>query len=1040
MNFTAESDAHENNTGIALFLLLFNQYTMRVKQIAFLVLSLMLTTPAFAQMRISGQVTDKSSGEALPGVTIQLKSKGQGTVTDIDGNYTIEIASQKNATLVFSMVGFTSKEVGVTGDNNHLNVALEEDALGLDELVVIGYGTVKKRDLTGAVSVANTDDMKKITATSVTQALQGQVPGLQVKATGAPGETGRIFIRGISSLYSDTNPLFVIDGLPTSDTRDFNPDDIESVQVLKDASAAAIYGSRAANGVIIITTKHGKAGETKIDFSAKYGSQQAAKKFDLMDGSEWLLLQEEKYTNAGRPEEFNIIDPTVNTDWGDQIFQTGHSEEYNVSASGGTATANYMISGNYMKNVGIVKGSDFERITARINGGIEKGRIKIQESALLSTALSHDMAGSPLTNYLRMPPLMPVYDANGDFAMGGENGAQTNSVNPVAERNMQHNKNRGYRVQGSVNGELRLTDWLKYQINLGLEFDYNIGSQATEEGRYSANDLRQSRYNEDRGHFLKTLIENLIVFDKQFGKHSVNAIAGYTEQRFKSSSAGGFTYDIMRDNSGHYYWSLGNGDPQQQGLRESSDPSALRSFLGRVIYNYDNRYFLTASIRRDGSSRFRESNHYGNFPSVSGAWRVSEEKFFEPIKNVVNNLKLKLSYGVLGNEAIGNFRFNSYLNSFIPYTFGRSENFVFGTMPTLIVDTSLKWEEKRTTNIGIEMAFLNNALTLEADYFINSSNDLLAQVPIPMYMGSWQTIFDDGHTVWRNAGKVENRGIEVSLGYKNYQHPFRYDMKLNLTHIKNEVKSLGGDNAPIYGNNTKTEVGRALGEFFLLKTDGIYQVEDIDPAVNPLVFGDLPNAGDQRYQDLYGRDEEGNIVAGADGNINDDDRTYVGSPWPKLEFSYTFNASYQDFDFSMYWTGTIDKTVYNSPKTWLYNIGDNGNYAAGYTGWTEENRSQTTPCVYADATLRGNTTRFIEDISFLRLKSIQIGYNLPKTLMKKAGIERCRVYLNAENLLTITNYDGLDPDFSGGGVFDLGVDTNSYPCVRTLGCGIQVTF
>ncbi len=1013
---------------------------MKIKQIVLFMLLQMLSTAGIAQVNVSGRVVEKSSSEPLPGVTIKVKSTGQGTVTDINGDYNISVGAQKRVTLVYSMLGYSSKEIQVTPGSNRVDVELEEDVLGLDELVVIGYGTVKKRDLTGAVSVANADEMKKITATSVTQALQGQVAGLQVKATGAPGETGRIFIRGISSLYSDTNPLFVIDGLPTSDTRDFNPDDIESIQVLKDASAAAIYGSRAANGVIIITTKRGKEGQTKIDFSAKYGSQRAAKKFDLMDGPEWLAIQKEKYTNAERLGELNIIDETINTNWGDQIFQTGYSEEFNVSASGGTATTNYMISGNYMRNDGIVKGSDFERITTRINGGIEKGRIKIEESALLSTSKSHDMAGSPLTNYLRMPPLMPLYDADGNFAMGGENGAQTNSVNPVAERSMQHNANRGYRVQGSINGELRLTNWLKYQLNLGLEFDYNIGTQATEEGRYSANDLRQSKYNEDRSHFLKTLIENLLVFDHSFGKHNVNAMAGYTEQRYKSSSAGGFTYDIMRDNSGKYYWSLGNGDPEQQGLRESFDPSSLRSFLGRLIYNYDNKYFLTASIRRDGSSRFREENHYGNFPSVSAAWRISEEKFFAPVKDVVNSLKLKLSYGVLGNEAIGNFRFNSYLNSFIPYTFGRSENFTFGTMQTLIVDTSLKWEEKKTTNIGLEMAFLNNALTLEADYFVNRSDNLLAQVPIPMYMGSWQTIFDDGHTVWRNAGSIENRGIEVSIGYKNYENPFKYDMKLNLTHIKNKVKSLGGDNAPIYGTNTKTEVGRSLGEFFVLKTDGIYQVEDIDPDTNPLVFGDLPKAGDQRYLDLFGRDEDGNLVAGADGNINDDDRTYVGSPWPKLEFSYTLNASYRNFDFSMYWTGAFDKTVFNSPKTWLYNIGDNGNYAAGYTGWTEENRSQTTPRVYADATLRGNTTRFIEDVSFARLKSIQLGYNLPKNLLSKAHIENCRIYLNAENLLTITNYDGLDPDFSGGGVFDLGVDTNSYPCVRTLGCGIQLTF
>ena len=997
-----------------------------------------------AQYSIEGRVTERGTQEGIAGVSIMLKGTSQGVISDIDGNYQFKFDSKSSApTLVFSYLGYLSQEIKVSANQRTLNVELAPDEVGLEEVVVIGYGTVKKKDLTGAVSVANTEEMKKMTVTTVSQALQGQVSGVTVKSSGAPGETGRIFIRGISSLYSDTNPLFVIDGLPTSDTRDFNPDDIESVQVLKDASAAAIYGSRAANGVIIITTRRGKEGKMKVDFSTKFGIQRAAKTFDLMDGQEWLALQEEKYINKyGSAENFKIENRDINTNWEDEVYQTGYSQEYNLAISGGTKTANYMISSNYLKQTGIVIGPSFERITTRINGGVEYGRLKIQESALLSTSNSHDQVGSPMTDYLRMPPLLPVYTEDGGFALGGYNGAQTNGTNPVAQRELQSAQNRSYRVQGMVNGDLRITDWLHYQLNLGLEYNANIWKQRTKDGKWYPNQAPESQYIENRPSYLKTVLENLLTFQKTFGKHDVNVMAGYTEQRIDYSTIGGTVYDIMTNPSGEYFWSLGNGT--NPSVTSNIGPEALRSFLGRVIYNYDNKYLLTFSIRRDGSSRFAKDNNYGNFPSVSAAWRISDEKFFEPLTSWWNTLKVKASWGKLGNEAIGNFKYTSYMNTFIPYYFGRANSvqagsdYEYGIMPTSMVDTSLRWEEKESTNIGLESSFLNNRLTLEFDYFVNASNNLLAQVPIPMYMGSWGG--DSSTTIWRNAGKIQNKGVEVSIGYRNYDHPFKYDMKLNLTHTSNKVKALGGDNTPVYGDNTKTEVGRSLGEFFLLETDGIYQSAEQIAQEGTTVFDAPVQPGDQRYRDLFGRDAEGNLVAGADGNINDDDRTYVGSPWPKLDFSYTFNASYRGFDFSMFWLGQIDKTVYNSPKYWLYNVGDNGNYAAGYEGWTEENHSQTTPKAYDLVVLRGNTTRFIENISWLRLKSIQIGYTLPKTLLKKLRIENLRVYLNAENLLTITNYEGLDPDFPGGGVFSFGVDYNSYPCVRTFGCGLQLSF
>ncbi len=1035
---------------------------MKIRLFVLLLIAQLCLTLQAQEYRVSGQVKDKSTQETLPGVTIRVKDTNQATVSDIDGHFSITVKGKANVVseLEFSMVGYKVQSVKVQRSTNNLNVELASDFMNLDEVVVIGYGSVKKADLTGAVSVVDADAMKKMTTTSVSQALEGQVTGVTVKSTGAPGETGNIYIRGISSLYSNTSPLFVIDGLPTSDTRDFNPEDIESIQVLKDASAASIYGSRAANGVIIITTKKGKKGKPVFDFSAKYGIQNASKKFDLMGSQEWTAFQTQKFNNTYPGQDITqympTVDPTVNTDWNDQIFQTGTSQEYNLTASGGTDYTTYLISGNYLKQKGIVKGPDFERISTRINGSIHYGRLKIDEQALLSTSLSHDQTGSPLTDILRLPPIMPVYDADGNYALGGSvgapgtNGAITNGTNPVAHRNLETARNRSYRIQGTANGEFEFTKWLKYQLNLGLEFNTNIWNENTAEGKWYSNQTPQSKYQENRNHYLMTIIENLLVFDKQFGKHSVNAIAGYTEQRTRASSIGGTVDDIFKDNSNKYYWSLRNGS-NVEGVQEDITPTALRSFLGRVIYNYDNRYYLTASIRRDGSGRFAKGHKYGNFPSISAAWKISEEKFFQPIRNIVNTFKLNASYGVLGNEAIGDFKYAQYLNSFIPYVYG-GNNVQFGVMPTVMVDQSLQWEEKKSWNIGIDAGFFDNALTLEANYFVNRSDKLLAQVPIPYYIGSWGTIFDNSTEIWRNAGNIENRGFELGIGFKSYKHPFKYDMKLNLSTISNKVKSLGGDNAPVYDNTqtTKTEVGRSLGEIFVVKTDGLYQESDINPEtgiIDDMVFGNHPKPGDQKYQDLYHRDADGNLVKGPeldkDGkaiiNIDDDDRTYVGSPWPDLDFSYNFNASYKDFDLSLYFIGSVGKTVYNSTKYWLNNVGDNGNYAAGIVPWSEDNPTASIPKAYDKAPLRASD-RMVEKDSYLRLKSLQIGYNIPSRFLQTIGLTKCRIYFNAENLFTITGYDGLDPDFPGMGVFNMGVDGNAYPTVRTFGGGIQLSF
>ena len=983
------------------------------------------------EITVTGNVYSSDDQEPLPAANIRIKGTTRGVVTDINGEYSITVPGP-DAVLVYSFVGYVTREYAV-GDRTTIDVALEPDYMRLDEIVVIGYGTARRMDLTGAVSVADVGEVKKASATTLSEALQGRIPGVTVKTSGRPGHTASINIRGISSMFSNTAPLFVIDGLPTSETRDFNFDDVESVQVLKDASAAAIYGSRAANGVIIITTKRGVSGEPKIEFTARAGFQDMPRRYDLMEGPEWMGIQRMKYENAGQtPPE--IFDETINTDWQKVITETGSIQDYNLSATGGTDNATYLVSGNYFRHDGTVIGPSFDRYSARINGALHGNRWRIEESLLLSTTQSQEMAGSPFTDIIRMVPLIPVRDTLGNFVLGdgiyNGPGTWTNGANPVAHNELVDGGNNSYRIQASLNASYELFEFLTYRINLGYELNQNIFQNRRQYGKWVANQFPESRYYEDRNQYTNRLLENTLNFNRSFSNHNINAIIGYTEQRQNFSNAIGEVRDVLQDNTGKYFWSLSNGEslPSRQNIQNN----ALRSFLGRVMYDFDTKYYFTASIRRDGSSRFRDEIRYGNFPSASVAWRISSEPFFYETFTFVDDMKFRASYGVLGNEAIGNYLYTTTTNNFQPYLFG--DHLVWGATQINMVDSDIKWEEKVSSNIGFDLGLFNNQLYINVDYYMNKSTDLLANVGLPWSAGGFAP------TVMTNVGEVENRGWEFTGQYRNHRGEFNWNIVGNVSMNRNKVLELGGDGAPIFGPNTKTEVGRSLGEFFVLITDGIYQVEDTEEMGQVLIFGDAPRPGDERFMDLNMRDEDENIVPGSNNRINADDRVYAGSPWPDMEYSLSFGGSYRNFDFSMFWYGLQGRTVYNASVYWLQNTGDNGNYQRGLEPWTPENRSNTTPRAVIDKVLRGGTDRYLEDGSFLRLKNIQLGYSLPATWLDRVGIEGLRIYINAENLLTVTGYSGLDPDFFGAGPFGIGFDSNHYPNVRTFGSGIQLNF
>ena len=1021
-----------------------------IKRVVFIFILFLSYLHLYSQeMLVNGVVIDERDQEQMIGVSIRVKGTIMGTITNIEGEFSITVP--QNSILVFSYTGYETVELPASGQ---MTVVLKEMTQNLNELVVIGYGSVRKKDLTGAVAVVNTNDLKIGIATTIAESLQGRVPGLQVKTSGEPGQTAKIFMRGISSIYSNTDPLYVIDGLPTSETRDFNPEDVESIQVLKDASAAAIYGSRAANGVIIITTKKGTNKDFTIETSVKYGIQNSSKRYGLMNGKEWLALQEMKYKNANLPYPkivqaeidrrtgaanpmFPDLDPSIDNDWQDVIYQTGEIQEYNLSASGGNDNSTYMVSGNHFRNNGIIIGPTFQRSTARVNGTLKRNRINIEESLLLSTSTSENLPANYFNEAIRMLPLIPVYDKDGEFAMGGYNGADTNATNPVARNDIQKMENISYRVQGTINGELEIFKFLKYKLNLGYQMNTSVYKEKQKYGRWIPNGQSESQYYERRNLSTSYLVENTLTYDQRIEKHYINAMIGYTESKGNSSYMGNRTRLLEPDNRGKYYWTVQNGTVFDSPTEELSS-NALRSFLGRITYSFSDTYYLTGSIRRDGSSRFLKENRWGSFPSVAASWRISNENFMKEL-SFIDDLKVRASYGLLGQEAIPSNLTDVYNNNYFPYLFGSDETLYWGSSPTDIVNTGIRWEEKESTNIGFDLTMLNGMLGFNADYYINKSKGLLARIPIGRWTGS------NSSDVWANAGSVQNSGFEISAFHRNYSNKLKYDVTVNVTTVRNKILALG-NNDPIYGSHSKSEIGRSLGEFFLVKTNGIYQLEDFDELGNPLdgittVWGNKPRPGDVKYIDSNGLDSSGNLTGEPDGIISIADRQYLGSPWPKAEISLSFNASYKDFDLNIYLFSSLGRTVYNNSKWQMYNVGDNGNYGLLMNDpWTEENPTNKIWKPYADETLPGDTDWFLENGDFLRVKTFQIGYNMPKKMINSLKIRGIRVYFSAENLLTFTKYTGLDPDFKGTNVFGLGNDPASYPNVRTISGGIQLKF
>ncbi|WP_165822294.1 SusC/RagA family TonB-linked outer membrane protein [Hymenobacter edaphi] len=1013
-----------------------------------------------ADITVTGRVRDEK-GQGLPGVNVVVKGSSNGTQTDAEGRFSLNVPD--NATLVFSFVGYAAQEVAL-GGRTSVDVALVPDNRALSEVVVVGYLTENRQNVSSSVSSLDVKEATKAPVATTTQALQGRVSGVQVTGSGGPGDAPIVNIRGIGTLgNASSGPLYVIDGLWTDNIRDLNPNDIESLTVLKDASSTAVYGSRGANGVIQITTKKGRAGAPAISFNGYRGVEQVYKRYNLTNASEWADRAVAAYRNAGLDPLNNgqnslagavkgpggAFNPNVDTDWQKEFFQTGVIEDYNLSFSGGSAgeknATNFLVSGEYFHQEGIVKGPDFKRYSLRLNSGLSRGRFRFQENVQLTHLDVRLLNGAPFIDVLTMLPSIPVRDPANEGGFGtGSPVLNTFATNPIGAQELLRRTQSDNRLAGNVSAEYSFFDFLTYRLNVALDGHTYSNADAQQSGILRQNTrINTSSLNEFLGYDLFLLGENTLNFNKRLGDHSINALVGYSEQSFRQhgvqAGAQGFT-----PAGGQYFFEL-SAAPKVGVVQGSSYKFTKRSFFAQAAYDFKNRYLLSVSGRRDGSSRFKPDNRWGNFGAVSLGWRLSEEGFIKESLPQINNLKLRASYGANGNDAVAGAYGGSYLTAAIV---GQNVNYVIGTGQTIVNGSTqlalpspdIRWEERYTKDAGFDLGLWNDRLTVSADYYISQTRNALAPVQVLTYLGHF------GTTLYQNAGDIENRGFELALGYHENRKAFTYGADFTLTTIKNEVTALPVKGQVLEGGEllTRSQVGRSLGEFYLIPFDGIFQSQDEVAnykSSNGTVIQPYASAGDVRYRDTND-----------DGVINNSDAVYAGKSIPNLLMGLNLNAGYKGFDLSVFFNSSSGNKIYNQARRDLESYVGPNNYNADVQPWTPENPSTTTPRLLQGGGLGNlglaasnnslfNTTRWLEDGSYVRLRNIQLGYTIPKSVTSKVpSLGSVRVYVTGRNVFTRTDYTGFDPEITGTGFYSRGVDISSYPNVRSFTGGVQVNF
>ena len=1033
-------------------------------------------------IKTQGQVVDEQ-GEPLIGVNVIVKGSRTGAVTDLDGKFQLEVPA--NATLVISYVGYKSREVAVRSRAILDAVQLSPDNHVLDQVVVVGYGTQKKADLTGSVSIVNAEDLKKVSNSNISTMLEGKVPGVQITTDGQPGADPMVRIRGIGS-FGSTAPLYVVDGVPVGTTiRDFSPNDIASIQVLKDAAAGAIYGSRAANGVIIITTKNGQKDQPlKVDYSGYVGVDKISSGvYDVMNADQYSQYIGQACTNSGTPipggyklnpetGRYQFMDNT-DTDWFNEVFKTGVRQNHNVNLSGGGAHNTYNIALDYFQQKGTLEGAgpNYKRYTARVNNTMETKFIKFRTSFVYSHSNQDNMGLSNASEYVQglygdvsnvlrgtllMQPTIKAYDPSTwvlDDKVGLANGykydaygygvyydnihGDISASNPLLVNHLLQRNTLVDRFVGNGSADVDLFKMLGLNNkNHSLHYNLNLSYSKTHAKDFTwisawaqSNrvylDKSNERLTKGSRDYTDALIENTLTYDGHVGKHNINLVLGQTYEEEHTDLLTGQGINMNEP----YFLQLQNSKKQYAESFEFTH--ALSSFIGRLNYNYDEKYLLSLVVRRDGSSRLTRAIRWGTFPSVSLGWRFDKEKFFPISRDVVNMFKVRASYGVLGNENIGEYQYMATMaRNNMTYSFNNKP--VSGSAVSTFVNQNIAWEKKKTTNVGIDVAMFNNRLEFTAEWYKNRSEDLLYGVPVPEQAGVSNT------SVTMNAASMDNSGFEFSATYRNRDHALKYEIGANLSTLKNKVTSLGFGDKYITGAYA-TYVGCEIGKFYGWVYEGIARTQaDLDNHATQ----QGANIGDCLYKDVSGP----NGVP--DGKIDENDQVVLGSGLPKVNFGVNVRLEYKNFDLNVSTYGVLNyhvsDDIYNSLNS-CYGWGNKSVDMLEANRFSEDGSTYLSdvPRTYVtnNATLGWNdlfSSRKIQNAAYWKIANVELGYNFPNKWFGGL-VSGVRAYISAQNLYTFTKYHGYNVDYAGG-TFTPGYNFCSFPSARSVMFGLHFTF
>ena len=1036
---------------------------------AIMLFLLFIPSSAYAQnYQLKGYVLD-TANEPLIGANVIVAGTTNGVISGLDGGFTLSVSP--NDRIEVSYMGYIKQIIPLNGRKT-IKVIMQDDSQLLEETVVIGYGTLKKSDMTGAISSVDVESLASRATTNPAEALQGKVAGVSIlKSGGNAGASISVKIRGIKTMGSN-EPLYIIDGFP-GDITTVNTQDIEAMEILKDG-AAAIYGSVAANGVVIVTTKNGKKGDVKVDFNTFFQFTSAAKKFEMLNADEYLNVHNMMYENAEAKKigyltftdsDGRLKNPTgFDTNWQDEMLRGGLSQNYNVNVRGGSDIAKYSVSYNHSDEKGILRGNKYVQDNARMKLNVQKYIFNFDASLSLKVTQSQQPQYSIKEMYA-MAPLVPVYDEDqpsgyglNEMKVDGVRLELPNNRNVMADDHFKHKKSNGYDLIGNIGLTVDFAPWLKFKTAYAYRGYYTNTKYHSEKFTADVQGQQLYPYNYDyNSYWFEQTFDNVLTFDKTFGKHSLNVMAGSSltaaRKDWSQINVEGkkTVYDVVNGKLDIKDEAAGFFDPTSPTIDAGNGGTFTgngsfwnynrASFFGRVNYSYGGKYMLQATVRADGSSKFGKNNRWGVFPSVALGWRISEEEFFS--KDIMSNLKLRVSWGRLGNEnALGyyyaptmtndNTQWMSYIQGGNPWP---------GMSNLYLVNDDLRWETTDTKNIGVDFGFFNNKLYGSLNYYYNTTEDLLIEKVMPPSAGIYNP------TV--NVGKMRNKGFELELNYADNINGFEYNVGFNLFTTKNEMLK-ADPNQILYGSGlkgaghfvTQTLEGYPVAAFFLYQTDGIFQsaeevanhtaeVEQPDGSVKTVLLQPNAKPGDIRFKNVNG-----------DGVIDESDKEYCGSGIPKLEANLSFSGSYKGLDLSFLLGSAWGHKLYNANRLY-YEAMDSGTnmFKSTLNAWTENNSNTAMPrAVLKDPNMNTRESdRFLEKGNFIRLRQLQLGYTLPKTWTKKVYIDKCRLYVSGENLLTWTNYSGIDPEFSSD-ILDTGVDVFIFPFTRSYVVGLQVTF